>query len=55
MGVGVREWSQAIVIFLPGGIPKSQLNVLPIDFNIGNVVLEDGGHVDLWKQDVAQK
>ena len=47
MGVGVGERSQAIVIFLAGGIPKSELDVLPVDLDIGDVVLEHGRDVNL--------
>ena len=45
--VGVRQGPQAVVIFLPGRIPEGQLDVLPINLDIGNIVLEDGGDVDL--------
>ena len=51
MRVGIREWSQAIVVFLPRGIPQSQLNVLAINFNIRDVVLEDCWDVDLRSTD----
>ena len=47
MGVRVRERSQAVVVFLPCGIPQRQLNVLSINFNIRDVVLEDSWDVDL--------
>ena len=47
MGVRVREWSQAVIVFLPCGIPQSQLNVLSINFNIRDVVLEDSWDIDL--------
>lgn len=45
--VGVREGAQTVVILLAGGIPEGELDVLAVDLYIGNVVLEDGGHVDL--------
>jgi len=48
MGIGVGERSQSVVIFLTSGIPKSELDVLSIDFDVGNIVLEDGGDVDLY-------
>jgi hypothetical protein len=47
MGVGVGERAETVVIFLTSRIPKSKLNVLAINLNIGNVVLKDGGNVDL--------
>lgn len=47
MGVGVGEWAQTVVIFLASGIPEGELNVLSIDLYIGDVVLKDGGYVDL--------
>jgi hypothetical protein len=49
MRVGVRERAKTVVILLASSIPKGQLNVLAIDFDIGDVVLEDGGDVDLNK------
>jgi hypothetical protein len=45
--IGVGERAQAVVVFLAGGIPQGQLDVLPIDLDVGDVVLEDGGDVDL--------
>ena len=48
MRVGVGERSQAVVIFLASSIPEGELDVLAIDLDIGDVVLEDGGDVDLW-------
>ena len=47
MRVGVGERAQSVVIFLTSGIPEGELDVLAIDFDIGDVVLEDGGDVDL--------
>jgi hypothetical protein len=47
MRVRVGERAQSVVIFLASGIPKGELDVLAIDFDIGDVVLEDGGDVDL--------
>lgn len=45
--VGVGERAETVVIFLASGIPKGELDVLAVNLYIGNVVLEDGGHVDL--------
>ena len=47
MRVGVRQWSQTIVVFLTSRIPESQLDVLAINLHVGNIVLEDGWYVDL--------
>lgn len=48
MGVGVAEGSEAIVVFLAGSIPERQLDVLAVDLDIGDVVLEHGGDIDLF-------
>lgn len=48
MGIRVGERAKTIVVFLTRCIPKSELDVLAIDFDIGNVVLENGGDIDLW-------
>jgi hypothetical protein len=45
--VGVGERAKTVVILLTGGIPKGQLDVLAVNLDIGDVVLEDGGDVDL--------
>lgn len=50
MGIGVRERAETIVIFLASRIPKGEFDVLSINLNIGDVVLEDGGNVDLRGQ-----
>ena len=47
MGVGVRKGTKAVVVFLASRIPESQLDVLAIDLDIGDVVLKDGGNIDL--------
>lgn len=47
MRVGVREGTKAIVVFLASSIPEGQLNVLAVDFDIGDVVLKYGGYIDL--------
>lgn len=48
MGVGVGQGAETIVVLLAGGIPEGELDVLAIDLYIGDVVLEDGGDVNLW-------
>lgn len=47
MRVGVRQRTETVVIFLTRRIPKSEFDVLAINFDIGDVVLEDSGDVDL--------
>lgn len=47
MGIRVGEWTETVVILLTSGIPQGQLDVLSINFDIGDVVLEDGWDVDL--------
>jgi len=47
MRVRVGKRAQSVVIFLASGIPQGELDVLAIDFDIGDIVLEDGGNVDL--------
>merc|ERR1719356_993541 len=41
----VRQRSQAIVIFLPGRIPESEVDGLSVDHDISAVVIENGGNV----------
>lgn len=45
--VRVRERSETVVIFLASRIPQGQLNVLVVNLNVGDIVLENGGDVDL--------
>lgn len=47
MRVRVRERAETVVVFLTSRIPESELNVLAIDLDIGDVVLEDSGNVHL--------
>lgn len=51
MRVGVREGTETVVVLLAGGIPKGQFDVLSVNLDIGDVVLEDGGDVDLNKRE----
>jgi hypothetical protein len=56
--VRVGERTETIVVFLTRCIPKGQLNVLAVDLDICNIVLKDGGDVDLrfaktWFQLIA--
>ena len=45
--VGVGEGAETVVILLAGGIPEGELDVLAVNLDVGDVVLEDGGDVDL--------
>lgn len=45
--VGVRERSETVIIFLASRIPQGQLDVLVVNLDVGDVVLENGGDVDL--------
>lgn len=47
MRVWVGQRTETVIVFLTSRIPKSQFNVLAIDFDIGNVVLEYSGDIDL--------
>lgn len=47
MGVWVGERTKTIVIFLTGSIPEGKFDVLAVNLDVGDVVLEDGGDVDL--------
>lgn len=47
MGVGVRKGSETVVVLLASRIPQGQLDVLAINLDIGDIVLENGGDVDL--------
>ena len=45
--IGVRQRTETIVVLLASRIPKGQLDMLSIDLNVGDVVLENSGDVDL--------
>ena len=47
--IGVGEGSETVVVLLAGGIPEGELDVLAVDLDIGDVVLKDGGNVDLCR------
>ena len=47
MGVGIREGAETVIILLTGRIPQGELDVLSVNVDIGDVVLENGGDVDL--------
>jgi hypothetical protein len=54
VGVGIRQWTKAIIIFLARSIPEGQLDVLAVDLDIGNVVLKNGGNVDLGESALGE-
>ena len=47
VGIRVGEGTESVVILLSGGIPEGELDALAVDNNVGDVVLENGGNVDL--------
>jgi hypothetical protein len=46
--IRVREWSEAVVIFLACSIPQSKFDVLSVHLDIRNVIFEDRWDVDLF-------
>lgn len=42
-----KKNEKAMVSWITGGIPKSELDVFAVNLNIGNVVLKDGGNINL--------
>jgi hypothetical protein len=46
--IGVGERAETVVILLAGSIPEGELDVLAVNLDIGDVVLEHGGDIDLW-------
>jgi len=53
MRIGVGERAETVVIFLAGSIPEGELDVFAVNLDVGNVVLEDGGDVDLGRGAIA--
>jgi hypothetical protein len=51
--VRVRERTEAVVVFLAGGIPQGEFDMLSIHLDIGNIIFEDGGDVDLFAREVS--
>ena len=45
--VGVGERAETVVIFLASSIPEGELHVFTINLDVGDVVLKDGGDIDL--------
>ena len=47
MGVRITERAEAVVVLLSGRIPQGKLDVFSIDFDIGHIVLEYSGNINL--------
>jgi hypothetical protein len=47
MRVGVTERTETVIILLSGRIPQGKFNMLPVNFDIGNIVLEHGRDINL--------
>jgi hypothetical protein len=45
--IRITQRAETIIVLLASGIPQSQLNVLAINFDIGNIVLKHRRDVDL--------
>jgi hypothetical protein len=51
--VGVGERAETVVIFLASGIPEGELDVLAVNLDVGDVVFENGGDVDLCQRELV--
>jgi len=45
ISLGVGQGAQAVIVLLTGGIPKTKVDRLAIDHDVGRVVVEDGRNV----------
>jgi hypothetical protein len=45
--IRITQRAETIIVLLASGIPQSQLNVLAINFDIGNIVLKHRRDIDL--------
>ena len=45
IGLGVRQGAETIVVLLTSSIPKTQVDGLTVDHDVGTVVVENGGDV----------
>jgi hypothetical protein len=45
--VRVRQRTETVIVFLSRGIPEGEFDMLAVNLDIGDVVLEHGGHVYL--------
>ena len=50
MRIGVGQGTETVVVLLTSCIPESQLDMLAVNLDVGNIVLEDGGDIDLRTQ-----
>ena len=41
----VRERTQAVIVFLAGGIPEAQVDGLSVNHDVGRVIVKDSGNV----------
>ena len=54
MRVWVTERTEAVVVFLAGRIPQCEFNVFSVDLYVCNVVLKDGGDVNLVENRIVR-
>lgn len=47
MGIGVGQRTEAVIVFLSSRIPQGQLDVFAINLDIGDIIFEDSGDIDL--------
>jgi hypothetical protein len=45
--IRITQRAETIIVLLASGIPQSQLNMLAINFDIGNIVLKHRRNIDL--------
>jgi len=45
--VGIWQGSETVIVFLACGIPQGEFDVLAVYLDVGDIVLEYGGYVDL--------
>jgi hypothetical protein len=45
--VGIRQWTETVVVFLTSGIPQGKLDVFAVNLDIGDVVFKNSWDVDL--------
>ncbi len=45
IAVRVGQWSEAVVLFLSGCIPESEVDHFAVNFHSCSIVIKDGGHV----------
>jgi hypothetical protein len=47
MRIRIGKRAETVIIFLSSSIPQSQFYMLSIDFDIGDVIFENGGNINL--------